>query len=86
VKSELRKVAHETQTRLLLPGFDREPRGAGQRPGVEPDVRSACPHLPVSVGRPGLLEPMVSRATRRSSAAALDPSAIMLTRPTEGAA
>jgi hypothetical protein len=29
-----------------LPGFDREPRGPGQRPGIEPDVRSSCPLCP----------------------------------------
>jgi hypothetical protein len=46
LSSGIRAVAIEKPRNRHLPGFDREPRGPGQRPGVEPDVRSACPLCP----------------------------------------
>ena len=55
-RRETTSGATEKHARQASARIGREPRGLGQRPGGEPDVRSAPLALPVSVGRQGPLE------------------------------
>ena|ERR1035438_780659 len=83
LSSGMRAVAIEKPPNRHLPGFDREPRGPGQRPGVEPDVRSACPLCPSpSVARVRLSRGCQGRPAGRAQRP-LTPSAMIL-EPTDG--
>ena len=83
LSSGIRAVAIEKPRNRHLPGFDREPRGPGQRPGVEPDVRSACPLCPSpSVARVRLSRGCQGRPAGRAQRP-LTPSAMILD-PTDG--
>lgn len=83
LSSGIRAVAIEKPRNRHLPGFDRESRGPGQRPGVEPDVRSACPLCPSpSVARVRLSRGCQGRPAGRAQRP-LTPSAMILD-PTDG--
>jgi hypothetical protein len=83
LSSGIRAVAIEKPRNRHLPGFDREPRGPGQRPGVEPDVRSAWPLCPSpSVARVRLSRGCPGRPAGRAQRP-LTPSAMILD-PTDG--
>jgi hypothetical protein len=84
---KLRKVANETHTQgRSCPDSIGSPGVRGSAPGVELDVRSACPLCPSpSVARVYTSRWCPGRPAGRAQRP-LTPSAIMLTRPTEGAA